>query len=498
MKFTADLSVLGFKADPTNPEPIYRQLAQALSNAIRSRRIAVGTRLPSERLCAQGLGLSRTTVTAAYQELKQLGLTRAYVGHGAVVIADDPGRAPIGAIRWSQLASRSAQGSLASSVASNPELISFGDGWMHPSLIPAAALAACTSRALRDSQPVSIAAASLGLRDLRATLVETMADMGIQARLGEVLVTGGAQQGLNVVARALLSPGDTVICEEVSWHGAARAFRAAGAAVAGVAMDHEGVEPDALEESLVRLRPKFVYLIPAFQCPTGRLLGLERRRRILAICARMRTPIVESHVYGDISFGDSLPSLKSLDSAGIVIHQGSASKTISPALRVGWLVAPPAAMELLLPAKASLDLSTPALTQATLSGFLSSGAYVRHRPRLRDELRTRRDNMIAALATYCPQLHYAVPEGGLYIWAQLPSGIGAREFEAAASAEGVSVRGGHSFLVAAGESNHVRLCFAASAQDQMNPGAQRLGTVLQRMLQHSPQTEDGGSALASV
>jgi DNA-binding transcriptional MocR family regulator len=498
MATPTNLVELGFQPDPLNTKPIYAQLAAALSEAIRAGRITLGKRLPSERLYARALGVSRTTITAAYQELKAMGLLRGYVGRGAVVIADDPDRASTGAIRWSQFGSRLGRAVQPRSVAGDRAQISFGDGWVHSSLIPSATLTTCAARALRDPAVFSKAAALLGLPALREALVESLRSNGIHATLGEILITGGAQQGLNTVARALISPGDAVICESPSWHGAAQAFRAAGAEVAGVAMDHEGVDPEALEDSIIRWRPKFVYLIPTFQCPTGRLLGLQRRHRVLDICARYRTPIVESHVYGDISFGDKLPSLKSLDSGGLVIHQGSASKIISAALRVGWLVAPRAAVDLLAPAKASLDLSTPALSQAVLAGFLNSGAYARHQSKFRDELRVRRDALIGALAAHCPQLRYVVPQGGLYVWAQLPKRIQAHEFEAAAAAEGVSVRGGHHFLADGGESSHVRLCFAAPSLDQIDVGAQRLGKVLLHMLHGQPETVGGSSTWAQV
>jgi len=498
MTLSTDLTGLGFRPDPTVAEPIYVQLAAVLSDAIRAGRIAVGARLPSERLYAKVLGISRTTVTSAYQELKAMGLMRGYVGRGAIVIADDPDRAPAGAIPWSQLASRLARLSPPTSNAINPGLISFGDGWLHPSLIPHAALAACAARAVQDPAVLTQAAPLLGLPALQQALIDTLRTNGVKTTPSEVLITGGAQQGLNVVARALISPGDAVVCESPTWYGAVRAFRAAGAEVVSVSMDHEGVDPDALEDSLVRLRPKFVYLIPSFQCPTGRLLSLQRRRRILALCARLRTPILESHVYGDISFGEKVPSLKSLDSAGLVIHQGSASKAISPALRLGWLVAPRAAIDLLGPAKSSLDLSTPALAQAVLAGFLKSGAYARHLPKFRDQLRVRRDALIAALAAHCPELRYAKPQGGLYLWAQLPKPLQSQELEAAAAADGVLVRSGDSFLTNGANSSHIRLCFAAPALEEIVGGAQRLGKALRTVLQRHRNSAARDSAIASV
>jgi DNA-binding transcriptional MocR family regulator len=216
------------------------------------------------------------------------------------------------------------------------------------------------------------------------------------------------------------------------------------------------------------------------------------------MCARTRTPIVESHVYGDITFADRIASLKSLDSAGLVIFQGSASKIISPALRIGWLVAPPAALELLAPAKASLDLSTPTLTQAVLAAFLKSPAYGRHQEKFRDALRTRRDVMIAALGKHCPDLRYAPPEGGLYLWAQLPGLLPAREFEAVAAAEGVGVRSGDSFLTNGGASSHIRLCFAAPAQEEILIGVQRMGRALRNLLQRHKASGALESSFASV
>jgi 2-aminoadipate transaminase len=493
-----DLSELGLEPDPTISEPIYLQLATALSTAIRSGRIAVGARLPSERLYAETLGVSRTTITAAYQELRTMGLLRGYVGRGAIVIANDPDRSPAEAVPWSQLTSRFAQRFRPPGGGHSSGLISFGDGWLHSSLTPRAALAASAAKVVQDADALTSAAPLLGFPPLHDALTDMLRAKGVKTLAGEILVTGGAQQGLNAVARAFISPGDTVVCESPTWHGAVRAFRSAGAEVVGIAMDHEGIDPDALEDSIARLRPKFIYLIPTFQCPTGRVMGLQRRRRVLATCARYRTPIVESHVYGDLAFGEQPPSLKTLDSTGLVIHQGSASKTISAALRIGWLIAPRPVMDVLAGAKASIDLSTPALTQAVLAEFLKSGAYTRHQPKFREALRARRDTLIAALAVHCPELRYAAPQGGLYLWAQLPKPVSAREAEAAAAAEGVTIRGGDAFLTDEGTSSHIRLCFAAPAPDEILAGAERLGKALRAVLKRHRGAASQDAALASV
>ena len=492
-------SALRFVPDPGSAQPLYMQLAAILAEAIRSDAIAVGSRLPSERFYAQRLGVSRTTITAAYQELKLSGFLRAYVGRGAVVITDDPDGNDAGPISWPAIASRFAQPSTLGMSSNTTNTISFGNGWLHPTLIPHRELADCAQSVMRTSGAFKQAAPILGLHELREALIDgPLKAASIKATPAEVLVTGGAQQGLNVLAHGMLCPGDVVLCETPTWHGALRAFRSAGAEVVGIPIDREGIDPDALEDALLRRRPKFIYLIPSFQCPTGRLLGLERRRRVIAMCARFRTPIVESHVYGDIAFGESIPTLKCLDESGIVIHQGSASKTISADLRLGWLVVPNAAMELLAPAKASLDLASPTLNQAILARFLASGAYARHLPRLRSHLQKRRDTLAHALAAHCPDLRYVTPQGGLYLWAQLPRPMRSHEIEAVAAVAGITIRGGDAFLPEGGPSSFIRLCYASPDLDQIDAGARLLGTALQDVSRGHKSSISRAAPLADV
>ena len=494
MTTPSTLDTLDFQPDPNASQPLYVQLTSALTDAIRTGQITIGSKLPSERIYAGQLGVSRTTVTAAYQELKASGLVRGYVGRGAIVVAQNPDRSSSSTVAWS----RPGRFVQPRSMPAESGLISFGDGWLHPGLTPRAALAGCAASAMEDAAVLSEAAPILGYPPLREALCNILCANGINTTVSDVVITGGAQQGLNVVARALLSPGDTVVCESPTWHGAFRAFQAAGAHVVSIDMDRDGIDPDALEGALGRLRPRFVYLIPTFQCPTGRLTSLARRRRILAICTRFGTPIVESNIYGDLAFGDTLPSLKALDTAGIVIQQGSASKTISAALRLGWLVAPSAVVPLLAQAKAGEDLATPTLTQAVLARFLKSGGYARHLPQIRAALQARRDALIDALATCCPELSYVTPQGGLYLWAQLPEAIHARQIEALAAIEGVSVRAGEAFLPGSGASGHIRLCYAAPAAVDIPAGVQRLAKALRTVLQQQGAPSSGATVFASV
>ena len=495
---TASLGGLLFRADPKKNEPTYLQLAAFLADALRSGRIPVGARLPSERFYAEQLGLSRTTITAAYAELKSRGLLKGYVGRGAVAIAEPKDRESFGVIGWAQLASPHSRTFASTGVAPEAGSIALGNGWLHSTLVPRTALAQVAASAVKDLNGFARAAPIPGMPALREALAEHLRSAGIAAVASDILVTGGAQQGLNVLARALISPGDAVVCESPTWHGAFAAFRAAGADVIGIAMDREGIDVDALEDALIRRRPNFIYVIPSGHCPTGRVWGRERRSRILELCTRMRTPIIESHVYGETLFADAPPTLKSLDTAGIVIHQGSASKTVSPDLRLGWLVAPPPAFEMLANAKAGLDLATPTLNQSILAGFLRSGGFARHLNHLRAQLQARRDALVAALVEHCPELHFSVPLGGLYLWAQLPAPLRSREVESAAAAAGVIVRSGDGFMPAGGSGGFIRLCYASLPANEIVAGGERLGTAIRTELQRQRVQNVRSPLLASV
>jgi len=476
-------TTLAFRRDPDSTAPAYGQLATFIEEAISDGRIALGARLPSERALATDLGLSRTTVTLAYRELETRGLVRGRVGHGTVVIAADPDSL---AIPWVQRASRFAAlagTTLPSAPDIGPAIVSFADGWAHPSLYPKAELEDIC-RGISSDLSAALAPAPLeGLPSLRAALSTWLRTKGIAVGADGVLVTGGAQHGLNLVARTLLAPGDVVLTESPTWLGAIRAFQWMGAEVVGVRMDADGIACDALEDALARLRPKLIYLIPNFHCPTGRVLSLEKRREVLRLATQARVPIIESDVYGDVHLDvPPPPSLKALDDAGLVIHQGSMSKISSASLRVGWLVGPGAVLELLGRSKAVQELTSPTLPQSVAAAFLSDRRFERHLSRLRASCRARRDAMVAALREHCRGLQFQVPSGGFYVWARLPPPLTAADAQAAALEHGVAIRGGDPFMPDGAPSTHVRLCFASAGVDEIGPGVKALGAALQATL----------------
>lgn len=481
------LKIGHFSLDPPDssaPEPIYRQVATAIESGIREGRLRVGQRLPAERRLAAALGVSRTTATNAYRELEARGILRGRVGHGTTIVAAPEGAAAE-AIDWGQRPSRFAS-EIARSFAPGPayptDTISFAGGWPDPSLYPRAALDAIARRLHgRAGHDVYAPAPAEGDPALREALAAWLSSMQIAASPDQVIVTAGAQEGLNLLARAFLAPGDVVLTERPTWAGAILAFRWAGAEVVGLPMDGHGLRSDVLEEAIARHRPKLLYTIPTFHNPTGALMGGERRRQILEIATRCRVPIVESDLYGQLFFEAPPPApLKSLDGAGLVIYQGSFSKMAVPGLRVGWLVAPTHAVEPLIAAKMLAGVFTSTLAQRLVAGFIGQGHLEPHLALLRREYRVRRDRLVGTLRERCPKLAFAIPAGGQYLWTRLPAPLVSRDLLAACREAGVAVREGAAFAPDGSGDDFVRLCFAALPLRKVGQGAERLAEAITR------------------
>jgi DNA-binding transcriptional MocR family regulator len=482
-------------------EPLYRQLVHGIEEGIRAGRLRVGQRLPAERALATELGVSRTTVTGAYQELEARGLLRGHVGRGTVIVGAPAGSRS--ALPWSQRISPAAlRAAPAAFGIPRPrgDVIAFDSGWPDPTLYPVDALEEILDGLPgRGTAELFAPAPPPGDPRLREAVAAWLGSRGIRAGADGILITAGAQQGINVLARAFLSPGDVVLTEATTFQCALVAFRWAGAEVVGIAMDHEGLQPEALEEALERYRPKLVYLIPTFHNPTGSVLGRERRRRVLELAGRYRVPVVESDLYGELFFEEPPPPrLTALDAGGLVVYMGSFSKIGVPGLRVGWLAAPAEAMGPLTVAKEFVDLHLPALTQRLAAGFIAGSHLERHLGVLRAEFRLRRDALVAALHQRCPSLSFRIPSGGYYVWAQLPASLTTAEVLPEAAEQGVVVRPGPQFTAGRGGEDHIRLCFAALEPRAIAEGIRRLGTAIETAQRRVGRTTRRPLTAASV
>jgi DNA-binding transcriptional MocR family regulator len=295
-----------------------------------------------------------------------------------------------------------------------------------------------------------------------------------------VLILAGAQQGLDLLARCLIDPGDAVIIDRPGYLGAIQSFQAAGAKLIGWDVLHGDV--DELEDALVRYRPKLIYTNPTFQNPTGITMPIRTRRELLKLAERYRVPIVEDGTYRELSFGDPPPqSLHEIDTQNLVIHLNSFSKVLAPGLRLGWLSATPSIVEQIALIKQRLDPHTQNLVQFALTRLLVDGSFDAHLKKLRAEHARRCAMMLAAMQKHIPagSIRVVRPQGGLYLWCRLSGGASARVLLDHAVANGVAFVPGHAFYADPAGECELRLCFSSVLPSSIDEAIRKLAASLQ-------------------
>ncbi|MCA1670198.1 MAG: PhzF family phenazine biosynthesis isomerase [Thermomicrobia bacterium] len=333
------------------------------------------------------LNVNRTTVVTAYRDLVATGMVEARVGRGTWVSdAVMDGANPVQPLAWHTLFSATTERlrdpAMRDMLAARrqPGTIAFGTGAPAPEFFPVDRFRRAMDEALAEHGPdLFVYGAVQGSLPLRAALVEWMARGGIQTTAEQVVILNGSQQGLDLVARVLLEPGDAVVVESPTYLGALPVFRGVGARLLPVALDRDGMRMDLLEQVLARHRPKFIYTLPTFQNPTGVTMPLARRHTLLALAARYGVPIVEDDPYGEIAYSDDPPPrLAALDRRGLVIYLSTMSKVFLPGLRLGWLAAPPPVAEAVTLARQSVDVHPNSAMQHILQTFLTRGWLSEH------------------------------------------------------------------------------------------------------------------------
>ncbi len=481
----------------TSREPIHRQIARQIRELITSGRLPAGFRLPPERRLAQAIGVSRSTVLIAYQELRADDLIDAHVGRGTVVTqaaappVEDGAR---GELPWRQLfgaASAAYQDPLVGDllrVTERADVIPLAFGMPAPELLPFAELRGLIADVLADTGPAALLhSPTEGLTPLRETLARWMAARGVRCDPGEVLVLSGSQQGLDLVARLLLDPGDAVVVEQPSFIGALQTFRGARARLLGVPIDEHGMRMDVLESVLARFRPKLIYTLPTFQNPSGAVMPLERRQRLLALARRFQVPVLEDDPYSELRFeGEPVPSLRALDTDGSTLYLSTFSKLLFPGMRLGFLVAPRAVVRQLSLTRAIADLHANTLGQWVLERFVRGGRVAAHVRSVRSAYRRRRDAMLEALrAAAVPGLSWRTPQGGFYVWCRLPDGVRPAALAARAAQAGVSFLPGRACFADEPPAEFIRLNFSYPDEERIREGVARLATAIRREIRAS-------------
>jgi 2-aminoadipate transaminase len=399
-------------------------------------------------------------------------------------------REPIVGIRWQEkMATRA--GSIHGSITipldqlklAHQDPILFSGGTPSPEFLPIEHLRESNHRAWDVKNDVMYYGDSEGYPPLRERISERMAQRGVEVSPDELMVTTGAQQGLDLVSRALLDPGDTVIVEAPTYFGALQVFDMFQASYQSVAMDEGGMIPESLETALSRAdRPKFIYTIPTYQNPTGVTIAPERRAKLLEIASRYNVPFVEDDPYGELWFGDE-GTIPLRASSSDVIYLGTFSKTIAPAIRMGWLCAPPDLLNVLLDAKEAADISSDRIVQRMVVEATENGWLDEHLIRARKDYASRAAALDSALQEHMPDgTTWTKPQGGFFVWVTLPGDVDSYDLLFEVAKDGVLYLPGTIFYVDGRTSPSFRLGFTTLPMTRYETGVERLGRTLKECL----------------
>ncbi|HBW38991.1 PLP-dependent aminotransferase family protein [Desulfosporosinus sp. BICA1-9] len=496
--------------DRSGKTPLYLQIRSQIRQLILANDLPPGFRLPPERKLATTLGVNRSTVVNAYHELVADGLIQPHVGKGTIVSPPQPVGpshdrftnandsealgAPVQPISWQNFYTRQSErlhnpvlASILDEIGEEDQ-ISFALGSPAGEYYPLQEFSQISQEVMRPGNWQAFEyGPTIGHYPLRQYIADWLSQRGIRTQAQTILITSGSQQGLDLLTKVFLEPGDYIVMEEPSFLGAIGVFKASGAHILTVPLDQEGLRIDVLEQILARHRPKFIYTLPTFQNPSGITTSLARRQQLLKLAYQYHVPIVEDDPYSELFYGNQpFPSLKSLDEYGHVIYLGTFSKILFPGLRLGWCVAPTPVLEQLSLAKQHVDLHTSTTAQWVMTEFCKRGLLDEHLLIVRKQYKCQRDAMVYALKEFAPQgLSWTVPEGGYYLWCELPPGMKAAALLTKAAEKKVTFVPGNAFYVNSGGKDRIRLCFCRHSETTIREGIYRLCEAITEMLNQS-------------
>jgi len=371
-------------------------------------------------------------------------------------------------------------------------VISLAGGMPDPATFPAKEINQVTQQILAKNSACALQYSSTeGLPELRELILNWFSEDNKKLGLDNIVITSGSQQGLDLMSKVLLNPGDIVIVELPSYLAALNAFRSYGGEMKGISMDNEGVEVDILEETLTQLKKegqkvKFIYTISNFQNSAGVTMSLPRRKRVLEIAQKFEVFILEDNPYDKLRFeGEPLPSIYSLDNEGYVISLGTFSKILCPGLRLAWVLGDKKIIEKIVIMKQATDLCTTILNQLIVYEYCRQNDIDKNIESNIKIYRKKRDVMLKALSKYFPsEASWTKPEGGFFVFVTLPEYIDVDVMFPEAIEEGVAYVSGSAFFANGKGKNTMRLSFCYPKEEDIEEGIKRLGKVIKKRIKN--------------
>lgn len=368
-----------------------------------------------------------------------------------------------------------------------PEIISFAGGLPAPDLFPVKEIQGITQKVLEEDGLEALQYTTTeGNNDLRNAIInQRLKPYGMDARLDNLLITSGSQQGLELTAKMFINKGDRVIVENPTYLTALSPFKSYGAQPVTVDTDDDGIIIEDLIHCIeTHENIKFIYLIPDFQNPTGRCMSLERRKKLVKIAEKYNIPIIEDAPYNELVLeGEKLPTIKSFDKNGYVIYLGTLSKVFCPGFRIGWILADRELIEKYTILKQGVDLQTSTIDQMIVARYITQYNLDDHIEKIKELYKKRRKCMLDAIEKYFPKnIEYTRPRGGLFIWVILPTGMDSRVILEKAIENKVAFVPGQPFYAHQDVKNTFRLNYSNMPENRIEEGIKRLGKILEESL----------------
>lgn len=483
------------RIDRNSPQPLHKQIMDGIHSLIGRGALPPGSALPSSRRLAKSLGVNRSTVTRAFEEMEALGFLQSRPGSYTRVRKKQEGTAASPRLRsiisWENMSSSGAQGIFRTFRHFSPEnprhnpnkdTINISQLDLDPRLYPLDDFRLCVKTILRQPGNDILGYGNhQGHIPLRQAIAQRLQTHGINSSPDEILITNGAQQALDLIARFFSRPETKIAVESPTYSIALPIFRFSGARFVDIPLSDGGMDLTRLKDVLRRETPGFVYTIPNFHNPTGITTSPRHREDLYALCAEYKIPLVEDGFEEDMKYFGKVPlPIKSIDSAGLVLYLGTFSKALFPGLRIGWITADRECIARLTAIKRFSDLSSSGFTQAVLHQFLAKGYYEKHLRRLHRVFRRRMTAALNAMEKHFPDgLEWTRPAGGYTIWVKMPSTLEEQELLALMSRHNVWVSPGGYYFTHRKPSAYFRVSIAKTDETEIEEGIARVGKALQ-------------------
>ncbi|MBS9803554.1 PLP-dependent aminotransferase family protein [Bacillus toyonensis] len=469
--------------------PKYRQIIDYMKEKIENGEWPIGSKIPSQRQLAKLFHVNRSTIITALDELMADGLIQGQIGAGTIVtnntwslLATNPPPdwseyVKAGIHKPSKLMVREIN-----EAEANKTLIHLSKGELAPHLFPLETMQSIMKNVSEELDYFGYEEQK-GFYPLREAISKYVKSFGIQASPGSILIVSGALQALQLISIGLLHRKSTVLLEQPSYLYSLHVFQSANINLSGIPMDHHGILPnDLLKRIKYSQKKNILYTIPCFQNPTGILMSKERRKEILKVCEKEQLPIIEDDIYRELWIDEPPPvPLKSMDKHGHVLYIGSLSKTLSPGLRIGWIIGPEPVIDRLSDIKMQTDYGSSSLSQRVAAEWIHEGFYEEHVANVRIHLKGRRKIMVQALHKYCTDIAtWDIPNGGFFIWIKIVPNIPMKKLFSEALSKGILLNPGRIYEEESDQ--YIRLSYGFASPEQITYGIKLLSELIRKLM----------------